>query len=235
MEEKLKKNLPYLIFLGTGILALLLLGWAFISAGGTPWGAFTVSGYGIMGIWSGFWGVMASLLQIFVLIDVLLLITVAIWGLVAANGKAKPLTLGKLGNKALGELGLTILTGLTLLIFICVLALSGGAVGFGLFLNFLLISGIFTTYMILWSKDIILQDGLFIRSTEKRTAQPRAKAKKAKVVEVEAEVIEVEAEVIEEEIDAAEGKKAKQVKQESPAEKEEEEETQTVSFNKKEK
>lgn len=229
MEEKLKKNLPFLCFLGTGILALLLLGWAFLSAG-TPFGTFTVSGYGIMGIWSGFWGVMASLLQIFVLIDVLLLLTVAIWGLVAVNGKSKPLTLGKLNNKALGELGLTILTGLTLLIFIFVLALSGGAVGFGLFLNFLLIGGAFGGYMILWYKDIISQDGLFIRSPAKSTAQPKARAQKAKVAEADEDSGEEEAEA-----EVVEEKNESQPKPEEPAEKDEEEETQTVSFKKKDK
>lgn len=224
MEEKLKKNLPFLIFLGTGILALLLLGWAFLSAG-TPFGNLTVSGYGIMGIWSGFWGVMASLLQIFVLIDILLLLVVAIWGLAAVNRKAKPLAIGKLNNKALGELGLTILTGLTLLIFICVLALSGGAVGFGLFLNFLLISGVFGGYMVLWYKDIISQDGLFIRSPAKNTAQPKARAQKTKVAEADESY---------DEQDEGEQPKAKE-KLEEPAEKNKEEETQTVSFKKKEK
>lgn len=221
MEERLKNNLPYLSFLGVGVLALLLLGWAFVSQ---PMGivSLTISGYAIVGVWSvGFWGVMAALLQIFVLLDIILLITLGIWGLLAVNGKGKELRLGRLNHKALGELAFIILAGLTLLVFICVLAFSNGAPGFGLFLNFLLIDGAFGAYMILWYKDIIAKEGLFICTT-KRAVQPKVKAQKAKVNKI---------------VEEAEEKPKAQVKAkvEEPAKEPEiEEETQTISFKKKE-
>jgi len=174
MDFSTKKSLPFVFFVLTSVLALLLLGWSFVAV---------VSGYGIITLWA--WGVFyifAALFQIFVLIDIVLLLIIGIWGWLNSVGKAKELKIGNWGMKTLGEVLFSVFLGLVLLVFIFLVIASQG-VTFGSVLYLLVVLGSFITYLVLRGKGIIEQDGLFACVQINKKAG-NSKSKKSDAIEI---------------------------------------------------
>lgn len=174
MDFGTKKSLPFVFFVLTSVLALLLLGWTFV-----PF----ASGYGIITLWGwGIFYIFAALFQVFVLIDIVLLLIIGIWGWLNAAGKAKELKIGNWGMKTLGELLFSVFVGLVLLVFIFSVIASQG-VTFGSILYLLVVLASFITYLVFRSKGMIEPEGLFACVQINKKAG-NSKSKKSEAIEI---------------------------------------------------
>lgn len=174
MDFGTKKSLPFVFLILTGILAVLLLGWPFVAG---------VPGYEVITLWG--WGIFylfASLFQMFVLINVLLLLIVGIWGWLNAIGKAKELKIGKWGLKTIGEFLFTFFVALVMLVLLF-LTIASRAITFGLILYLLVVLSAFITYLVFRKKSFIEPEGLFACIQINKKAG-NSNAKKGESVEV---------------------------------------------------
>jgi len=177
MDFGTKKSLPFVFFVLTSVWALLLLGWSFV-----PF----ASGYAVVTLWSwGIFYIFAALFQIFVLIDIVLMLIIGIWGWMNSLGKAKELKVGSWGMKTIGECLFSIFVCLVVLVFIF-LTIAAQGVTFGLILYLLVILASFVTYLVFRGKGFIEEEGLFACVKINKKAG-NSKTKKGEAIQIKVE------------------------------------------------
>lgn len=124
MKNTIKNNLIYLFNAVLGAFTFVLFAFPYIAAFvsyGKESQSETVSGYKVMDLWDAdAWGVLSSLVQIFVLVAGILVMAWGVCGLLKGFGvfKAFPDKLGKLDSKKLGEYALIAYAALNVLLLV---------------------------------------------------------------------------------------------------------------------